>query len=139
MVQRYHTLQVLTEIVGERIAQDGKWGEQNHPDLSPRLFPRTPGFDTLDDGAEGQFDRGSIAWLAAVARYYGVPIADRAKEYCQSEHEGNYGSWFSIHVEELAEALEQAALGDTAKMRAELIQLAATCTAHVEAIDRRTT
>lgn len=118
---------VLQAIVQERDAQDKKWGEQNHPDLSSRL-----GFPRIDTPSSRRWN------LTQVARYYGIPVADKAKEYCQLEHNTGQGSWFSIHVEELAEALEAAALGDTVAMRQELVQLAATVTAHIEAIDRRT-
>lgn len=57
---------------------------------------------------------------------------------CDREHKEGRGSWFSIHIEELAEAMEAAVLGDTVELRKELIQTIATLTAHVEHIDRRT-
>lgn len=107
---------VSLEVIGERKRQDAKWGEQNHPDLSPNVA----GYSLSD-----------------VAGYYGISTADDARRACDSEHKHGQGSWFSIHVEELGEALEAAVSGDTVALRAELVQLAATVTAHVEAIDRR--
>lgn len=125
---------VLQAIVQERDAQDKKWGEQNHPDLSPSLT-RTNLLTPAELSRTGSHSRRW--WLANVARYYGVLSANLAKEYTDVEHKSGNGSWFSIHVEELAEALEAAALGDTVALRTELVQLAATVTAHIEAIDRR--
>lgn len=117
-------IHVLAEIQVERSAQDQKWGEQNHPDLAPFL--------TVRCGADGE-----KADLDIVSRYYGVPTADRARETCEVEHKAGMGSWFSIHIEELGEALEAAVNGDTVALRTELVQLAATVTAHVQAMDRR--
>lgn len=125
---------VLQAIVQERDAQDKKWGEQNHPDLSPSLT-RTNLLTPAELSRTGSHSRRW--WLANVARYYGVIGVEKAKEYCDTEHKAGQGSWFSIHIEELTEALEAAALGDTEALRIELVQLAATVTAHVEAIDRR--
>lgn len=124
----------LNGVLAEREAQDEKWGEQNHPDLSPRLENRPP--QSVLDDLTSQPRRW---WIQNVARYYGVVPADTARKYCDGEHRAGAGSWFSIHVEELGEALEKAALGDTAGLREELVQLAATVTAHIEHIDRRTT
>jgi hypothetical protein len=122
---------VTNEIEQERAAQDVKWGEQNHPDLSPFLVGREQtGVGDLPEPRRREF-------MALCARYYGLPLAERAKTYTDTEHKRGEGSWFTIHVEELAEALEAAVLGDEGALREELIQLAATATAHVQAIDRR--
>lgn len=119
---------ILGQVSNERDAQDAKWGEQNHPDISPRI--------RMSEGM-ATHPRALEIFAKQVARYYGVPHVDVARASCDHEHRAGHGSWFSIHVEELGEALEQAALGDTDRMRAELVQLAATVTAHIEAIDRR--
>jgi hypothetical protein len=120
---------VLVEVWDERRRQDQKWGEQNHPDLSAWLTPLEP---------EERSDAQKVRWISLqAARYYMLPMAVKAKEITDTEHREGAGSWFSIHVEELAEALEAAVLGDEDALRTELVQLAATVTAHVQAIDRR--
>lgn len=120
---------VVAQILSERHAQDAKWGEQNHPDISPRIHMGE---------AMAQHPRALEIFSKQVARYYGVPHVDVARASCDNEHKRGQGSWFSIHIEELGEALEAAVLGDTVALRTELVQLAATVTAHIEAIDRRT-
>lgn len=123
-------MMVVAQILTERHAQDEKWGEQNHPDLSPLISP--PNRPEMMDRANYRRIE-----LVKVARYYGIPTAAEARVECNNEHKQGNGSWFSIHVEELGEALEAAVLGDTVALRTELVQLAATVTAHIEAIDRR--
>lgn len=112
---------VVNDILGERERQDKKWGEQNHPDISPRI----------------RWEANPAVHTTRVARYYGVLTADEARGQCDNEHKRDKGSWFTIHIEELGEALEAAGRGDTVALRTELVQLAATVTAHIEAIDRR--
>lgn len=108
---------ILGEVSNERDEQDLKWGKQNHPDLSPYF--------------------GDMRYLPAIAGYYGIPTVEQARNNCEAEHRRGEGSWFSIHIEELAEAMEAAVAGDTVSLRKELVQLAATVTAHIEHIDRR--
>lgn len=129
------TAEILMEVLRERGAQDEKWGAQNHPDLTPAV---TRSSLLTSEELKRAESHSRKWWLARVFQYYGVLTPDKAKDYCDAEHRAGNGSWFSIHIEELSEALEQAALGDTEKMRAELVQLAATVVAHIEAIDRRT-
>ncbi|MFI7678533.1 hypothetical protein [Actinophytocola sp. NPDC049390] len=100
---------VLSEVWHERIRQDERWGEQNHPDLDPRLPRHVP----LRD-------------FAAFARHWKA-----ANEYAVSQ---GAESWDGILLEEVYEALSEE---DPAKLRAELIQVAAVAVAWVEAIDRR--
>src|SRR4029078_5202912 len=94
----------MVEGYGARERQDEKWGEQNHPDIAPHLHK--PSTEMLDSSVVRR------AWLKNVARYYGGPIAEQAKEWTDAEHAADHGSWFTIHVEELSEALEAAALGN---------------------------
>lgn len=121
---------ILAEVQAERARQDQKWGQQNHPDLSPAVYPPT---------RPELMDRANYLriQLVTVARYYGLLPAAEARIHCDSEHKRGQGSWFSIHIEELAEAMEAAVLGDTVELRKELIQTMATLAAHVEHIDRR--
>jgi hypothetical protein len=60
--------------------------------------------------------------------------ADFAKRRCQARAAMGTITWRHILDEEVAEAFAES---DTAKLRAELIQVAAVATAWVEAIDRR--
>lgn len=121
---------VVAQILSERHAQDDKWGEQNHPDLSPRIYP--------PQRSEMMGNRNYMRVVQVqVAKYYGISTAAEARTACDHEHARGQGSWFSIHTEELGEALEAAVNGDTVALRKELVQLAATVTAHIEAIDRR--
>lgn len=93
---------VVAEIHQERLRQDAKWGEQNHP-----------------DGTGGPE-------LEQMAGYW------RAK--CNTDHGRGEGTWLSILLEEVFEALAES---DPVKLRAELIQVGAVCAAWAESIDRR--
>lgn len=106
------TQSVLYEVAGERTRQDAKWGVQNHPDLPPFEEARaTPN-----------------AW-------FGLPSADDARDACEAAFSRGRGSYAHIFVEEVCEAVEAAY--DPAKLREELIQVAAVAVAWVECIDRR--
>lgn len=107
---------VLDEVGMERGRQDEKWGPQNHPDLAEVFKGETP-----DQVASGYF----------------IPTAGFAKCMCESDFDQGYPNWAAVLIEELAESIEQAALGDTKELRKELIQVAAVAVAWVEAIDRR--
>lgn len=61
-------------------------------------------------------------------------LADHARASCERHFADGDGGWQDILMEEFFEALAE---GDTAKLRAELIQVAAVAVAWVEAIDRR--
>lgn len=60
--------------------------------------------------------------------------ADGARSECDREHRAGRGTWRHILQEEVWEALAEE---DPAKLRAELLQVAAVAAAWVEAIDRR--
>lgn len=93
----------LAEVNRERVAQDARWGEQNHADGT---------------GAPWRTDH-----------------ANKVRRLCQERFANGEGTWLHILQEEVAEA---GAESDEAKLRAELIQVAAVAVAWVEAIDRRT-
>lgn len=57
------------------------------------------------------------------------------KERCDAAHKAGTLTWYLILIEEVCEALAEV---DFAKLRTELIQVAAVAVAWVEAIDRRT-
>lgn len=105
-------LKVLSEVSDERARQVAQWGEQNHRDGT---------------GPNELLMRG---WKTAAKHYAG--LAKQAREVCQ----GSSGDdqWDLILLEEVFEALAES---DPAKLRGELVQVAAVVVAWVEAIDRR--
>ncbi|MFF8910196.1 hypothetical protein [Streptomyces olivaceoviridis] len=102
---------VLAEVAYERARQDQRWGEQNHPDGTG---PRVP------------------ALVGALC--YADEAADRARLACQSAARSGKTTWRLVLGEEVLEALAE---DDPAKLRSELLQVAAVAVAWVEAIDRR--
>lgn len=102
---------VLAEIADERVRQDQKWGEQNHPDgtgphnIWPRLF-RLP-MDRSAGVAKGQVD---------------------------FDAEMGRSTYAGILLEEVFEAMAES---DPQALRVELVQVAAVAAQWVEAIDRR--
>lgn len=65
---------------------------------------------------------------------YDVILRDAARNACQREAEAGHPTWRSILFEEVAEAFAET---DPAKLRAELVQVAAVAAAWIEAMDRR--
>lgn len=111
---------VLSEVAEERARQDAKWGEQNHPDV---------------DVMVARLHGAGAASLAA--RLYRIPTAGAAQAETDAAARSGQCSWAHIAVEELAELVEAAALGDAAAVRTEALQLAAVCVQWVQALDRR--
>lgn len=97
------TRSVLDEVEGERLAQDVRWGRQDHPDGTG---------------------------VAPIDR----TMAQVAQSRCEIAFENGRGTYRHILDEEVAEAFAES---DPARLRAELIQVAAVAVAWVEAIDRR--
>lgn len=93
---------VAREVIQERVRQDARWGEQNHPDGT-----------------------GVPSMQAA---------AERSRLVCDLNFRRGKGSWADILREEFHEALAES---DPARLREELLQVAAVAVAWVEAIDRR--
>lgn len=106
------TDRVLQEVLAERIQQDETWGEQNHPDGTG---PRTAAIV------------GMLCHADEAATY--------ARAACQAAARRGETTWRLVFAEEVLEALAES---DPAKLRAELVQVAAVAVAWVEAIDRRT-
>jgi hypothetical protein len=61
--------------------------------------------------------------------------ADRARRWCQDAFGSGYGTWADVLAEEVAEAFAER---DHAKLRAEVVQVAAVCAAWIADIDSRT-
>lgn len=101
-------LRVLDEVRTERAYQDGRWGEQNHPDGTG------PGVNLFGIG----FDEWS--------RVLRVVVDRQAAE--------GRSNWSMILLEEVFEALAE---DDPARLRRELVQVAAVAASWAEAIDRR--
>lgn len=99
MADREKTCEVLDDVLEERMLQNRKWGEQNHPDRRGLWYTRAA---ELEQAARESLEAGP--------------------------------SWAAILAEEVGEALQE---DDPAKLRAELLQVAAVAVAWVEAIDRR--
>lgn len=102
---------VIASIAAERERQDAKWGEQHHPDGTGPDWPHIP--------------PGALSARQA---------ADLARHMCQvAAHHGSV-TWHHILAEEFTEGMAE---DDPAKLRAELVQVAAVAIAWIEAIDRR--
>lgn len=101
------TTRVLREVGAEREAQDAKWGEQNHHNGT---------------GHELMLPRGSAR-----------EQANRAQVENDRAVVDGHISFLAILVEELLEANAET---DRARLRAELVQLAAVAVGWIEAIDR---
>jgi hypothetical protein len=105
---------VLGEVYDERRRQDEKWGEQNHGFFGP------PGFDPRN----------------AVLTWFSNKLVDNQEdakaivEGCAKD--GTLG-FCDILMEEVVEALDETHI---AKVREELVQVAAVAVAAIESIDR---
>lgn len=111
--RRMATEQVLVEVKGERLRQEAKWGQQDHPD--------------------GTGD----AWAFCSGRHQGwaEEAADDARRRCQEASGRAWGDTYALILnEEVAEAFAE---DSPERLREELIRVAAVAVAWVEAIDRR--
>ncbi len=121
MSAEYRPAPTLLEAVGaEMRRQRVKWGEQNHPDLSP----------TVVGSSFFAREKAAAAWL-------GIPTEPEAKRNYETAMGSRRLDWSLILVEEVAEAVAAAARGDTDALKTELVQVAAVCLSWVEAIGRR--
>lgn len=102
---------VLMEVLDETEAQYAKWGEQNHPDAHPH-----------ED-------------IATLTRALSRALALEWKTTNDRRVKNQVLGWDGILLEEVHEALAEE---DPAKLRAELIQVAAVAATWIAAIDRRT-
>lgn len=113
---------VLDEIARERARQTAKHGDQSH----------------LPDGTGPDIRLMGVPVIGAGWDLVAEDLADWAKKRCKraSQNEGGDGTITYEHIltEEWAEAIAES---DPAKLRAELIQVAATAVQWIETIDRR--
>ncbi|UWY28832.1 hypothetical protein N4T20_02655 [Flavobacterium sp. TR2] len=108
--------EVLREIKFERIKQDKKWGEQNHPCLDQTLLNRA-------DGCTPE----------RMCLEYEIPTENRAKGMLEIAFEQGAGTFAHIALEEFAEVVSEF---NIYKRRHEIVQLAAVCVAWIQKIDR---
>lgn len=107
---RRHLVAVLAEVADERDRQDHRWGQQNHPDGTG---PRVP-----------------VAGRLCFAQ----DAATEARHACERAAAEGSVTWEKVLREEFCEAVAE---DDPARLRTELVQVAAVAIAWVQAIDRR--
>lgn len=118
--------EIAAEVLRERDRQDLKWGV-------PRDLPDGTGPDTLplaDLAWCGHHSRAPRTMNATTA----ADLATAAKASCDVASENGNTTYADIFIEEVAEALAES---DQAKLRAELIQVAAVAQKWVQVIDQR--
>jgi uncharacterized protein (DUF3820 family) len=101
---------ILEEVYNERIRQNEKWGEQNHPSIHPAT---KSGADQMK--------------VMAILDEKGI------KEVVDIEHKEGNSNWVNIAMEEFHEV---ACAPTEYERRNELIQLIAVCVQWVECLDR---
>jgi hypothetical protein len=111
------TFGVLSEVSAERKSQDAKWGEQNHPDGTD--------VNWVDE------IRPALGWVGYSPAAHATSLA--RNDTNKAARRGDL-TWLKILREEVAEAFAET---DPAKLREELVQVAAVAVAWVGAIDRR--
>lgn len=109
---------VLNEVLRERRRQEEKWGEQNHPSGTG-----VGHVQQLVDGMKAE--REKTHGLATLGEY--------ARNLTDALAKGGGLTYSEILWEEVCEAMEEA---DSARLRLELVQVAAVAVAWVERLDR---
>lgn len=103
------TIDAARDAIAERVRQDVRWGQSNHPSLP--------------------------AGVTHPCAFFGIPTADAARLFCETAFRTGTGSNAHILLEEVSEAIEAA--NDPAHLRAELVQVAAVALKWIEQIERR--
>jgi len=106
--------------------------------MYPTLFT-TPGVkkfaEAIDHERQAQLAKfGDQKHPDGTGQYPETIDADVARMACQQADEGGYLDWLHILREEVAEAFAES---DPARLRAELIQVAAVCAAWIHDLDTR--
>lgn len=57
-MNEYHINMVLSEVYQERVRQDAKWGEQNHPDFDPEVTAHIPSETKAKELCDNAFVKG---------------------------------------------------------------------------------
>lgn len=111
------TRAVLAEVHAERIAQDQRWGQQDHPDYMESTLP---------------WAYQEYAQMAAQWKFTNALRVNRMER--EGAPPGQTCAWDGILLEEVFEALGEE---DPVLARQEWIQVAAVAVARIEAADRR--
>lgn len=107
----------------ERQQQLAKWGDQRHPDLDSR---------DIDIVTRHEYQFRATRWQEINAERAECTSSWRCSDTTAHAHT----AWDGVLLEEVYEALAEA---DPARLRAELVQIAAVCQAWVHDLDRRST
>lgn len=108
----------------ERAAQLAKWGDQRHPDIDHRDIPAV---------THRFYEHKAYVWQTHNEERAN-PSRSHGRCTNASPEPHTHTAWDGILLEEVYEALAEA---DPAKLRTELIQVAAVCAAWVHDLDRR--
>jgi hypothetical protein len=112
----------------ERARQLKKWGDQIHPDIDPRDI----------DIVTRQHYEYKAGIMKGVNDERETPSRTVSRcSRCQAEGDHKHTAWDFILLEEVYEALTEAAAGDLDKLETELIQCGAVIAAWVYDIRRR--
>lgn len=109
---------IFGEIENERIRQQKKWGQQNHPSVDQTLLNREGGCSP-----------------ERMCEEYNIASDTIQRNACDAAAKNGQITYAHILAEEFSESI--CCLGDEDKLREELIQVAAVTVAWIEAIDRR--
>lgn len=107
--------------------------------IGKNVLPRTKGLAAFVNDVDAERQAQLAKWGEqqhpdGTGQYPETIDADVARMACQSAAEGGYLDWLHILREEVAEAFAES---DPAKLRAELVQVAAVCAAWIADIDAR--
>lgn len=133
-------IETLGEVLAERMRQEAKWGEQNHPNVA---------LETEAALREGGLDPSPKEAVDVTFKVHQITPASIARVLCQTAARNGSVTWTHIAQEEFSEAVEAAALAAFAEprsttraqhledLRHELIQCAAVFASWASAVDRQ--
>ncbi|MFD7705617.1 NUDIX hydrolase [Streptomyces sp. NPDC059786] len=107
--------------------------------VGKNVLPRTRGLAAFVADVDAERQRQLAKWGEqhhpdGTGQYPETIDADVARMACQNAAEGGYLDWLHILREEVAEALAES---DPARLRTELVQVAAVCSAWIADLDAR--
>jgi hypothetical protein len=107
--------------------------------IGKNVLPRTHGLAAFITDVDSERQRQLVKWGEqhhpdGTGNKSQQDRADFARRWCESAFGSGYGTWFDVLTEEVAEA---GAERDPARLRAELIQIAAVCAAWIADLDSR--
>lgn len=111
----------------ERQRQLTKFGDQHHPDVEPRDIPEV---------THPYYASRADIWKQVNTERATPSTSGRCLAHCSDKNgePHTHTAWDGVLLEEVYEALAES---DPAKLRAELIQVAAVCAAWISDIDQR--